>query len=319
MRGGEQGDQHVLRVVRILILVHHDIAEAPLIVLQHVLVFLQQAHGVDDDIVKVHRVRFHQHLLIQVVDGGDILAARVVAVLAARLELRGAEELVLGAADLVHNGLVRQDLVVDMELPLALLDHALRVVRIIDREMGGIAEAVRLAPQDPDAGGMKGAGPDLVAGLAQHGDQPLLELVRRLIREGDRKDLPGLRRVHAQHRLDALKNGRIPVQIPAHVARGVRLPDREELPRPVGVAVADQARDAVDQHRRFAAACARKNKQWPVHRGHCLKLHGIKARKIGFDDLFSEGEKRFHGLRSPPCVAQLPSFYHMSPPNTSKF
>ena len=60
----EQRGEQILSVVGVLILVNHYVAEFALIIAEHLVVRLQQAHGVDDDIVEVHGVRSFKTRLI---------------------------------------------------------------------------------------------------------------------------------------------------------------------------------------------------------------------------------------------------------------
>ena len=75
---GQQTDKPVLGVVGVLVLVHHQVAEAVLVVLQHVGAGLEQAHGVDDEVVKVHGVGIGQAALVDPVGLGHLLQAEVV-------------------------------------------------------------------------------------------------------------------------------------------------------------------------------------------------------------------------------------------------
>ena len=49
----QQRRQEVLEVVGVLVLVDEDVAELPLVVLPHLRELLQQADGVEDDVVKI--------------------------------------------------------------------------------------------------------------------------------------------------------------------------------------------------------------------------------------------------------------------------
>ena len=52
---GEEQHDLVLRLVRVLVLVDEDVLEALAVVLEHVGVVAEQAHGVDQQVVEVHR------------------------------------------------------------------------------------------------------------------------------------------------------------------------------------------------------------------------------------------------------------------------
>ena len=72
---GEETDQLKLRVVGILILVDHDIAETVLIRTKHLVVGVEQLHGQHEQVVKVHRVVLAQSPLILVISVRDPLIA----------------------------------------------------------------------------------------------------------------------------------------------------------------------------------------------------------------------------------------------------
>ena len=78
---GEEEDDLVLRLVRVLVLVDEDVLEALAVVLEDVGVVAEQAHGVDQQVVEVHRPRLEQAVLVLAVDLGvlaveDVLRPR---------------------------------------------------------------------------------------------------------------------------------------------------------------------------------------------------------------------------------------------------
>ena len=95
----EGGDQHVLRVVGVLILVDEHVPEATAVVLRDLRVSAQDADDLADQVVEVHGVRRPEALLIIRVQGGDGLLVEVA--VRVRLSLRGGrpDELVLPVAD----------------------------------------------------------------------------------------------------------------------------------------------------------------------------------------------------------------------------
>ena len=96
---GEQLQEPVLRVVRVLVLVDEDVAEGLLPLLARVRMLLEHLDGAHDQVVEVHRVRGVQAALVAVVDGGHGLLVEGADAL--RVLLR-ADELVLGVGDLVR-------------------------------------------------------------------------------------------------------------------------------------------------------------------------------------------------------------------------
>lgn len=73
----EKCSEHILRVVRILILIDHYVFEAVLIVFAGLLVRLEELHHVDYQIVKVHGVRRLEELLIFLIDLAYLLQAYI--------------------------------------------------------------------------------------------------------------------------------------------------------------------------------------------------------------------------------------------------
>ena len=172
MSARQQADQQKLGVVGVLILVHHDVAEAVAVFFQHVGVLLENFDGKDDDVVKVQRVCRFQPLLVVAVDLADHLLA-VVAVCLPQHVLRG-EQLVLGRADRGQNSLWRHHLFLDGQLLERLLDDAHRVVGVVDGEAALISQRGDLPSENAHAGRMEGGSLDVQCLLAQHRLQPLL-------------------------------------------------------------------------------------------------------------------------------------------------
>ena len=78
---------------------------------------------------------------------------------------------------------------VALELLQARLDEADLVGLVVDREVRAVAEPLRLAPQDPAAGGVERHHPGGAGGRADEVPDALAHLRRRLVRECDREDL----------------------------------------------------------------------------------------------------------------------------------
>ena len=117
---GQKLGQPELRVVGVLILVDHNIAKTPLIILTDIFEIFQKRDGVDDDIVKVHRVRLFQLFLIHFIRLTDAHFSGIVACLFQVFV--GGNQAVLTAADFRQNRLERQCAVADIQLSLTFLD-----------------------------------------------------------------------------------------------------------------------------------------------------------------------------------------------------
>ena len=108
---GKQARDFVLRMVGVLILVHHDVAEAQLVGFQHVGVVFQQQVRVQKQVIEVKRVGLLQALLQTFVHAGGHLAHRVVCLLG---EHAGRFQLVFRRGNAVHQSVHRETFRVDV-------------------------------------------------------------------------------------------------------------------------------------------------------------------------------------------------------------
>ena len=106
---------------------------------------------------------------------------------------------------------------------------------------------------------MERARPKVHGILAEHHCQAFFQLVCSLIGKGDRQNLPRLRRVHGKDVRDLRVHRVIAVQITAHQLHIVLVRGALCKIGIVSIAEPDQVCDAVDEHRRFAAARACQN------------------------------------------------------------
>ena len=109
--GGEQLGDGVLGAVGVLVLVHHEIAEAVLVGLAHVLVVLQQQVAVQKKVVEIEGVGRAQALLQALVHALGHLAHRVVGV-----EIARGNEVVFRLGDAVHQLVHGKALRIDVQL-----------------------------------------------------------------------------------------------------------------------------------------------------------------------------------------------------------
>ena len=191
---GEQLEQPVLRVVRVLILVDQHVPERLLPALQRLGEPLQHLDGEHQQVVEVHRVRVVQPLLVQPVHVGHGL---VVERLDAAQVLVRADQLVLRVRDLRVDPARDEPLRIAVEILQALLGQPHLVGLVVDREVRLVAEPRRLAAEDPAARGVEGEDPDRPGDVAEQALEPVAHLPGRLVRERDREDLV---RVHAAGR-----------------------------------------------------------------------------------------------------------------------
>ena len=137
VRGRDQlADQHVLRVVRVLVLVDEDVAEPAPVVLGDVRQPLQQRDRLHDQVVEVEGVRRAQPRLVERVDLGD---AALVLVRGPLGGLLGAEQLVLEVRDLRGQPAGGELLGVELQVAGDEPDEPARVVGVVDRELAAHA------------------------------------------------------------------------------------------------------------------------------------------------------------------------------------
>ena len=76
--GCQQADQHILGMVGILILVHHQVPPTILVIFQHLGALLEKRNSLDDDIIKVQRIGSPHPPGIGFINFGDLLFAEIV-------------------------------------------------------------------------------------------------------------------------------------------------------------------------------------------------------------------------------------------------
>ncbi len=192
--GGEQLQEPVLRVVRVLVLVDEDVAEGGLPALEGLGEALEHVDGEHQHVVEVDGVRGEQPALVELVHLGDGLVPERGD---ARRVLLGRDEQVLGVGDLRVDPARREALRILAELLEARLHDAHLVGLVVDRERRAVPEPLGLAAQDPPAGRVEGEDPDRAGGAAEDALEPLAHLGRGLVRERDREDLVRLHAVRA--------------------------------------------------------------------------------------------------------------------------
>ena len=210
----EEFDEQILCVVGILVLVHHNIAELVLEVFQNIRAILQEADGIGDEIVKIHRIRFRKPLLIELVRLTN--QRKTVVAPGSSDKLIRRYQIILGTGNFAQNCLMREHLVLNLQNPLTILHQTLRIVRIINGKMTGITEAIPKLTEETGAGGMEGRSPDFAPLLPKHGRQTVLEFACRFICEGDGKNLPRAAGMHRHVGARLLGQGRCAVKISLH-------------------------------------------------------------------------------------------------------
>ena len=202
--------------------------------------------------------------------------------------------LVLGVADGGQDALGLESLFIQVQLFQDILDDPFRIVGVVDGEVLVEADAVNVPPQDADAGGVKGRGPDVVGHGAQSGRQTVLQFPCRLVGEGDGDDLPGPGHIHGAEPvgpvdLKALRMLRKVLQ-ELQVLRSRPFGDEAGVAAP---AVGQQVVDPLDQDGGLAGAGACQQQQRSLGGHGSLALHGIQPPQIRRDDGFPGGDVSF--------------------------
>ena len=206
-------------MVDVLIFVHQNVAKFVLVVLSRVLALLQQADGVQDQVVEVQGTVEFEFLLIQRVDLADDVLEQARKV---TREFVGLDEFLLGLGD--H----RQDRargvlpVVEVQLVQALLDQRQLIAVVIHDEVLLQANRRTALTQQAGADGVERPHPHLLARhFANELRQPLAHLVRGLVRKRDRQNVA---RPHApppgQERDAVRQDARLTEPAPAKISSG---------------------------------------------------------------------------------------------------
>lgn len=186
---GQKTEQHILGMVCVLVLVHQDVVELALVVLQHRRVLLKQARRQADQVVKVQGVIGRQALLVGGIDPGLNLlhvgaggGGKLIRVL----------QLVLGPGDGAEHGAGGVLLFTEVQALEHVFDQGLLVAAVQDGKVTVIAKFVDVPAQNAGASGVEGADPDVPAPGADQLFHPLPHLRRRFVGEGNGQDAPGL-------------------------------------------------------------------------------------------------------------------------------
>ena len=151
---------------------------------------LEQVGRHHQEVVEVEGVGRQQALLVQRVDVGDPAPERIglgVGLLAEGLEV---DQVGLGLTDDGGHGPRRESLGVEAELGDDHLDEAARVRVVVDGEGPSIAQPIGVTAQDPQAGGVEGRDPHLLAPGPHQLADPVAHLPRGLVGERDGQHAP---------------------------------------------------------------------------------------------------------------------------------
>ena len=170
-------------MIRVLILVHQNVAELVLIDRQYIRVFFKKPDRIKKDIVEVHRIIGQKLIVISSIDlrdrGDTDIPARQPRILLRRLHI------VLRLTDHTLDQARGEELIVQLHLLNALFNDLQLVIRIQDRIGLGIAEELRMAAEDTREHRVKSTDPHIPGSIADQAVDTLTHLVGRLICKGD--------------------------------------------------------------------------------------------------------------------------------------
>ena len=185
--------QLILACICILIFIHHNIAESFLIFFQNNGKLTEQQNGFINQIVKIQRVVFLKHFLIGLIYLCDTHCLQVIFIHMLRVVLPACHFL-LQMADDAHCPLNGKGLIRCAHIqPLEGFAHDFfLIVTVIDRKLIFIIQMLNFSAQNPHTGGMEGADPHISCCIPHKLFHTLAHFLRRLIRKGNRKNIPRL-------------------------------------------------------------------------------------------------------------------------------
>ena len=194
LRLGEFPHQHKLDIVRILVLVHQHILKLLLVPLLHFCTKVHQTDHVDQQVIKIHRVGGFQSSLIERIDGSQLIHTRL-AVFAQQLLVHsigiGTDPAVLRHRDTRQHRRPFVDLLVQPTLLADSLDDRFLVGRIVDREIAGEAQQVRIRAYQTNAHAVERTHHQVTGFIPYQFPDPLFHLAGGFVGESQRHDSAG--------------------------------------------------------------------------------------------------------------------------------
>ena len=292
--GGQQVGDLVLDVVGVLILVDANVAEALLVLVEHLGAGAQQLERAHEQVIEVHRVGGAQATLQLHI---DLCGLFIVGAIGRFEHILGPDHGVFGRTDLAADHVDGELLLLDTECLHNVAHHALGIVVIVDGELTGIAQQVGVLAQHAHAHGMEGAHPHATGTAGNKCRQTLAHLGRGLVGKRDGKDLPGLNTQVAEHMGDAEGQD-------AGLARASTGKDQQRtLGRQDGLALGGVK--AVDVDERLSGLGCRCGSIVDVERDElglrrsggsvCIKRHGFRRGRHGYRGILFPGQGLGHG------------------------
>ena len=287
----KQRCQLILQLVRVLILVDHDVVELALVIRPHVLKLLKQLDGLEDDIVKVQRVGLVQALFVFGVELRDAVHAVIAGLSGVFGKLLRPLPLVLGLADDGKRQTRREGFFVQPEVLQNVLHDPLGIARVIDREAACVAvQAANFPAQNTAAGSVERHGPDVHGVVAQQRLQSGLQFICGLVGECDGQNRPRRGGPERAQALGLLLHGGIArFEVVLEICNVFLRDILRNFIRVGAFAEGDEIGDAVDENGRLAAARTGQQQQRPLRCKNALALHLVQVLKARSDHSTARG------------------------------
>ena len=191
--GCQFSQDEILRHVRILVLVHHNMRKAAGDVFQRFRGLFQQDVHVEEDVVEIHHTVLLAGLAVEFIDLVDIRFLVVFVVLqvtAGTVGIGGrGNQVVLGLGNAGKHLLGLVHLIVQVQLLQAGLDAADGIRRVVDCKGRGEADGLGVLPQEADKHGVEGSHPQASClAFSHHQGDTVLHLPGRFFRKSQRQD-----------------------------------------------------------------------------------------------------------------------------------
>ena len=277
----QQRGQQILHMVGILVFIHQNVTELPLIVFPDVGILLQKLDGNINNVVKIQRIVVPQLLLIACISFGNGNCTDIPLGFRLFQHFAGRNHFILFLADCRKNIPCRKCFVIQTHIPDDFLHNPFRIRSIVDGETSSIPHPLNIPPQNPAASCMKRHGPDIFCLRSQKQGKPLLHFICSLVGEGNRHYTPGHRRFHGTQPVcpEAILVAGFFLQILQKCNIFLRNPSRN-LMAVASSAKAHQIGDPVNQYRGFTAAGTGQKQQRPLGCPYRFLLHGIQLGKL---------------------------------------
>ena len=129
---GQQAHQFILRTIRVLVLIHQNVLEAPVVIVANFRRDFQQAHGFQQQIVEIERIRLAQLLAVLLVDMRDPFGLWIGQL---QIDLLRIEHVVLRPGDMGQHGARGSLFVIDSEPPHDPFHHLLLIGLVVDNKV----------------------------------------------------------------------------------------------------------------------------------------------------------------------------------------